>query len=72
MAKKKNKRKAKKKQSKILRPKKSQSDINYSKLNEKTKSMLNQWGLSTERTTFITSSDGVKMSEVILKLAEPC
>ena len=71
MTKKRNKRNAKKKQSKISQPKKLQSDIKYSKLNENTKSMLNQWGLSTERTTFITSSDGVKMSEVILKLAEP-
>jgi hypothetical protein len=38
---------------------------------EKTKNMLNQLGLPTERTTFIEPSDGVKMSEVILKLAEP-
>jgi len=33
--------------------------------------MLNQLGLSPERTTFIEPSDGVKMSGVILKLAEP-
>ena len=71
MAKKKNKKKLKKKRSKISQPKKAQSDIKYPKLIEKTKNMLNQWGLPTERTTFAEPSDGVKMSEVILKLAEP-
>ena len=71
MAKKKNKKKAKRKQSKISQPNKSQSDINYPKLREKTKSMLNQLGFAIERTTFIEPSDGVKMSEVILKLSEP-
>ena len=71
MTKKKNKKKVKKKRSKISQPKKAQSDIKYPKLIEKTKNMLNQWGLPAEHTTFAEPSDGVKMSEVILKLAEP-
>lgn len=33
--------------------------------------MLNQWGLSTGGMEFIEPLDGVKMSEVILKLAGP-
>ena len=71
MAKKKNKKRAKRKRPKISQPKKLRSDTKYPKLCEKTKSILNQWGLPAEHTTFAAPSDGVKMSEVILKLAEP-
>jgi hypothetical protein len=48
-----------------------QSDIKYQKLRTKTQSMLNELGLSTESLKFIEPPDGVKMSEVILKLADP-
>ena len=48
-----------------------QSNIKYQKLRTKTKSMLNELGLSTENMKFIEPPDGVKMSEVILKLADP-
>jgi len=48
-----------------------QSDIKYQKLRTKTQSMLNELGLSTEGMKFIEPPDGVKMSEVILKLADP-
>jgi hypothetical protein len=48
-----------------------QSDIKYQKLRTKTKSMLNELGLSKESMEFIEPPDGVKMSEVILKLADP-
>ena len=48
-----------------------QTDIKYQKLMTKTKSMLNELGLSTESTAFIEPPDEAKMSEVIFKLADP-
>ncbi len=48
-----------------------ESDIKFQKLTTKTKDMFNQLGLSFENTEFTEPLDGVKMSEVILKLADP-
>ena len=73
MVKKKRKKKAgiKKRQDKIAKKSNLQSDIKFQKLNTKTKGILNQLGLSFEHTKFTEPPDGVKMSEVILKLADP-
>jgi len=48
-----------------------QAGTNYNKLQEKTKTFLEQQGLSTDDMSFIEPPDKVKMSDVILKLAEP-
>jgi len=74
MAKKKHKKKAKTNRQGKIRKKGNQNhqtDIKYQKLRTKTKSMLNGSGLSTESIEFIETPDGVKMSEVIFKLADP-
>lgn len=69
MAKKKHKKKAKTKIKKKRLNR--QSQTKYSELSAKTKSMLNEWGLPTEDIKLINPPDGVKMSAVVLKLAEP-
>ena len=75
MAKKKHKKKAGKTNRQGMIGKKGnqnqQTNIKYQKLRTKTKSMLNKLDLSTESMEFIEPPDGVKMSEVILKLADP-
>ena len=69
MAKKKRKRKTQTK----LKKKRTNKQPNgkYKELHEKTKNVLNHSGLPTEEIEFIDPPDGVKMSAVILKLAEP-
>ena len=57
-------RQKKKKPDKKLNP-------NYKRLQQKVESGFKQKGISTERIEFRESLDGVKMSAVILKLAEP-
>lgn len=75
MAKRRKKKKARKKVNKdpdILFKNYGQDDIKYQKLNKKVKSLYNQIGLSTEKLKFIeTPSNEVKMSAVVLKIAEP-
>jgi len=74
MTKKKRKKKTgiKKRQDKIAKKRNlRESDIKYQQLTTKTKGMFNQLGLSVENTKFTEPPDGVKMSEVILKLADP-
>ena len=44
---------------------------NYKRLQQKVKDGFRQQGIPTEGIEFVESSDGVKMSEVILKLADP-
>ena len=48
-----------------------QTNTKYKRLQQKVKNGLKQQGISTEAIEFIESPDGVKMSAVILKLAEP-
>lgn len=69
MAKKKHKKKAKTRVKKKRSNRRSQTK--YPELSAKTKSMLNEWGLPTEDMKFVGPPDGIKMSAVILKLAEP-
>ncbi len=76
MSKKKRKKKARitNRQAKIRqKSKKPSKQINtkYKSLQQKVKNRLNQQGISTEDIEFIEPQDGVKMSEVILKIAEP-
>jgi len=69
MAKKKRKRKTQTKLKKKRTNK--QPSAKYKELREKTKNVLNYSGLPTEEIEFIEPANGVKMSAVILKLAEP-
>ncbi|MFC1816084.1 hypothetical protein ACFL0M_09090 [Thermodesulfobacteriota bacterium] len=69
MAKKKHKKKAKTKAKKKLSNR--QFQTKYPELNAKTKNILNNLGYSSEEMAFAEPADGVKMSAVILKLAEP-
>ena len=76
MSKKKQKKKARitNRQAKIRQKKKKpikQPIPKYKNLMEKVKEDLNERGLYTENAEYKESSDGVKMSEVILKLADP-
>ena len=69
MAKKKRKRKT---QTKLKKKRTNrQPSAKYKELREKTKNVLDYSGLPTEELEFIEPPDGVKMSAVILKLAEP-
>ena len=76
MSKKKRKKKAltTNMQAKIRQKKKkqnNQANTKYKRLQQKVKNGFKQQGIPTERIEFIEALDGVKMSEVILKLAEP-
>jgi len=76
MSKKKRKKKARitNRQAKIRQKKKKpnkQTNTKYTRLQQKVKNGFKQQGLPTEGIEFIESQDGVKMSAVILKLAEP-
>ena len=73
MAKKKHKKKTgiKKRQNKIAKKSNLESNIKYQQLTTKTKDILNQLDFTTENMEFTEPPDGVKMSEVILKLADP-
>jgi len=76
MSKKKRKKKARitNRQAKIRQKKKKpnkRADTKYKKLGEKVENGLEQQGIPTESIEFIEALDGVKMSAVILKLAEP-
>ena len=76
MSKKKRKKKARttNRQAKIRQKKKKpykQTDTKYKRLQQTVESEFKQKGISTEGIEFRESPDGVKMSEVILKLAEP-
>ena len=76
MSKKKRKKKARmtNRQAKVRRNKKKpskQTNTKYKRLQQKVKDGFRQQGIPTEGIEFVESSDGVKMSEVILKLAEP-
>ena len=76
MSKKKRKKKARitNRQAKIRQKKKKpdkKHNPNYKRLQHKVKDGFRRQGLSTEGIEFVESPDGVKMSEVILKLAEP-
>ena len=76
MSKKKRKKKARttNRQAKIRQKKKKpgkQTNTQYKRLQQKVKNGLEQQGIPTDGIEFIESPDGVKMSEVILKLAEP-
>jgi len=76
MSKKKQKKKARitNRQAKIRQKNKKpnkQTNTKYKKLGERVKDGFRQQGISTEGIEFVESSDGVKMSEVILKLADP-
>jgi hypothetical protein len=76
MSKKKQKKKARitNRQAKIRQKKKKpnkQTNTNYKRLQQKVKDGFRKQGISTEGIEFAESPDGVKMSEVILKLAEP-
>ena len=76
MSKKKRKRKARttNRQAKIRQTKKKpnkQTKSKFRKLEQKVKNGFEQQGISTEGIEFNESPDGVKMSAVILKLAEP-
>ena len=76
MSKKKRKKRARitNRQAKIRQKKKKPNkkhNPNYKRLQQKVKDGFQQQGIPTEGIEFVESSDGVKMSEVILKLAEP-
>ena len=76
MSKKKQKKKARitNRQAKIRQKKKKpnkQTDTKYKRLQQKVENGFKQKGISTEGIEFRESPDGVKMSAVILKLAEP-
>jgi len=76
MSKKKRKKKARitNRQAKIRQKKKKpnkQTSPKYKRLQQKVKDGFRQQGIPTEGSEFVESSDGVKMSAVILKLAEP-
>ena len=76
MSKKKRKKKARitNRQAKIRQKKKKpskQTNPKYKRLQQKVKDRFRQQGISTEGIEFVESQDGVKMSEVILKLADP-
>ena len=76
MSKKKQKKKARitNRQAKIRQKKKKpnkQTDTKFKRLQQKVKNGFRQKGISTEGIEFRESPDGVKMSEVILKLADP-
>ncbi len=76
MSKKKRKKKARitNRQAKIRQKKKKpskQTNTKYKRLQQKVKNGFKQQGIPTEGIEFIESPDGVKMSAVILKLAEP-
>ena len=76
MSKKKRKKKARitNRQAKIRQKKKKsskQANTKYKRLQQKVKNGLEQQGIPTESIEFIEALDGVKMSAVILKLAEP-
>lgn len=76
MSKKKRKKKARitNRQAKIRRKKKKpnkQANPNFKRLQQKVKDGFRQQGIPTEGIEFVDSTDGVKMSEVILKLADP-
>jgi hypothetical protein len=76
MSKKKRKKKARitNRQAKIRQKKKKpnkQTNTNYKRLQQKVEDGFRQQGIPTEGIEFVESSDGVKMSEVILKLADP-
>ena len=74
MSKKKRKKKARttNRQAKLKRKKPSkQTNTKYKRLQQKVKNGFKQQGIPTEGIEFIESPDGVKMSAVILKLAEP-
>ena len=72
MSKKRRKKKARisNRQAKI-RQKKKQPNTKFKRLQQKVENGFKQKGISTETIEFRESPDGVKMSEVILKLAEP-
>jgi hypothetical protein len=72
MSKKKRKKKARitNRQAKI-RKKKKKPNTKFKRLQQKVANGFKQKGISTEAIEFRESPDGVKMSEVILKLAEP-
>jgi hypothetical protein len=76
MSKKRRKKKARitNRQAKIRQKKKKpdkKHNPNYKRLQQKVKNGFRQQGISTEGIEFVESPDGVKMSEVILKLADP-
>ena len=76
MSKKKQKKKVRitNRQAKVRQKKKKpnkQTNTNYKRLQQKVKDGFRQQGIPTEGIEFVKSSDGVKMSEVILKLADP-
>jgi hypothetical protein len=76
MSKKRRKKKARitNRQAKIRQKKKKpnkQTNTKYKRFQQKVKDGFKQKGISTEDIEFIESPDGVKMSEVILKLADP-
>jgi len=76
MSKKKQKKKARitNRQAKIRQKKKKlnkQTDTKYKRLQQKIEDGFKQKGISTEGIKFRESPDGVKMSEVILKLVDP-
>ena len=76
MSKKKRKKKARitNRQAKIRQKKKrpsKQTNTKYKRLQQKVKDGFRQQGIPTEGIEFVESPDGVKMSEVILKLADP-
>jgi hypothetical protein len=76
MSKKKRKKKARitNRQAKIRQKKKKpnkQMNTKFKRLQQKVEDGFKQKGISTEGIEFRESPDGVKMSEVILKLAEP-
>ena len=48
-----------------------QKNTKYKRLQQKVKEGFRQQGIPTEGIKFVESHDGMKMSEVILKLAEP-
>jgi hypothetical protein len=76
MSKKKRKKRSRitNRQAKIRQKKKKpnkQTNPQYKKLQQKVKNGIEQPGIPTESIEFIEALDGVKMSEVILKLADP-
>ncbi len=76
MSKKRRKKKARitNRQAKIRQKKKKpskQTNTKYKRLQQKVKDGFRQQGIPTEGIEFVESPDGMKMSEVILKLAEP-
>ena len=76
MSKKKRKKKSRitNRQAKVRQKKKKpskQTNTKYKRLQQKVKDGFQQQGIPTEGIKFVESPDGVKMSEVILKVAEP-